>query len=373
MASIRKRVQKNGAVSLAVLWRDPETGKQTSVTVATMDAAETLKRLLDANGQSFSAAERILESNARKTPLVIDMLDKHLQLLTKPSAGTIAGYRSIIEHHLKDSLGALPVDVVNEEHLASWIKAEVAAGMSRKTIANAIGLLSSAFKMAVRKNWRGDNPCELVSLPNEQRGGRRATFLTRDEYTLLAEHLPERHRLLAEFLVSTGLRFSEATALTWEDLDLTGRVPLVRVDKAWKRDERRGFFLGSTKSSPSDREVSLPLDLVEKLAKAPRPHALVFPNQSGHQLRTSTFHQHGWQHAVRDAGKAGLTKKPRPHDLRHTHASWLLNAGVSIYVVSRRLGHADIGITTSVYGHIMPAAFQEAATVTNSLMRGDAS
>lgn len=361
MASIRKRTQKSGAVSFAVLWRDQDTGKQTSMTFPTDAEAATMKRLLDANGQSFALAEKVLKQAASKAPTVADMLEHHLSMLTKASDGTIAGYRSIIENHLLEPLGALRVDVVGEEHIAGWVKREVRQGAARKSIANAMGLLSSAFKRAVRKGWCAENPCELVSLPNEKRAGRRATFLTRDEYELILADTPERHRLLVKVLVGTGMRFSEATALTWEDLHLDAKVPIIQVDKAWKSDERRRFYLGSLKTDESDRDVSITRTLADELAAAPRPHDLVFPNTHGGQLTNTTFHQHGWQAAVTAAKSKGLRKTPRPHDLRHSHASWLLQEGLPLFVVSRRLGHRSITTTTKLYGHIMPEAHRDAA------------
>lgn len=358
MASVRKRVQRAGAASYAVLWRDPESGRQTSMTFPTEAEADTLRRLLDANGQSFAMAEEMLAAAASKAPTVTDLLERHLSLLTRANEGTIAGYRSMIANHVTEQLGGLRVDAVTDEHIAAWVQRQRREGATRKSIANRMGLLSSAFKLAVRKGWRGDNPCEIVELPNEDRAGRRATFLTKTEFDTLLTHIPARHQLLTRLLVGTGMRFSEATALTWDDLHLDAEIPFIQVDKAWKGDERRRFYVGSTKNTPSDRDVSITRALADDLLAAGRPHELVFPNTLGSQLTNTTFHNHGWQDAV-DAAK--LRKEPRPHDLRHTHASWLLQEGVPIFVVSRRLGHKSVQTTTQIYGHLMPQAMKDAA------------
>ncbi len=358
MASVRKRVQKTGAASFAVLWRDPESGRQTSMTFPTEGEAEMLRRLLDANDQRFALAEQMLTAAASRKPTVSEMLERHLSLLTRANEGTIAGYRSMIATHFTEQLGGLRVDVVTDEHIAAWIQRQRRDGATRKSIANRMGLLSSAFKTAVRRGWRGDNPCELVELPNEDRAGRRATFLTKAEFDTLLEHIPQRHQMLTRVLVGTGMRFSEATALTWDDLHLDADVPYIQVNKAWKGDAHRKFFIGSTKNTPPDRDVSIAPGRAADLVAANRQHDLVFPNTLGSQLTNTTFHNHGWQDAV-DASK--LRKEPRPHDLRHTHASWLLQEGVPIFVVSRRLGHESVQTTTQIYGHLMPEALKDAA------------
>lgn len=360
MASIRERERKDGSVSWAVLWRERETGKQTSLTFHRESEAITLKRLLDANGDSFEVAQRILESAASTTPLVAEMMERHIDLLTKANEGSKERYRRITEQHILPTLGALAVDKVNEEDIIRWVQKNHAAGVARKTLANWMGLLSAAFITATRKGWCAGNPCAGVELPNEQRAGRRATFLTREEYELIYEHVPARFQLLTKTLVNTGLRFSEATALTWDDLDLAAKVPVIHVDKAWKTVEHRRLEVRAPKSEFSIRDVSITKALVADLEAARTDSSYVFTNTVGNAVTNTSFHQLAWKGAVAAAKEAGLRKTPRPHDLRHTHASWLLMEGVPIFNVSRRLGHASTEITTRIYGHFMPSAHQAA-------------
>lgn len=75
----------------------------------------------------------------------------------------------------------------------------------------------------------------------------------------------------------------------------------------------------------------------------------------------STFWQKTWIPAITAAHKAGMAKTPRIHDLRHTHASWLIHEGVPLFTIARRLGHASTTTTEKVYGHLMPQALQDAA------------
>ncbi|ULP45285.1 tyrosine-type recombinase/integrase [Mycobacterium lentiflavum] len=69
-------------------------------------------------------------------------------------------------------------------------------------------------------------------------------------------------------------------------------------------------------------------------------------------VRAQNFHTNAWVPAVARARENGLSKKPRIHDLRHTNASWLIQAGVPLTVVQRHLGHESIQTTSDRYGHL---------------------
>ena len=69
-------------------------------------------------------------------------------------------------------------------------------------------------------------------------------------------------------------------------------------------------------------------------------------------VRGPNFYTNVWVPALARAKEAGLTKKPRVHDLRHTNASWLIQAGIHLTVVQRDLGHESIQTTSDRYGHL---------------------
>ena len=91
------------------------------------------------------------------------------------------------------------------------------------------------------------------------------------------------------------------------------------------------------------------------------PHAFVFTTLGGHWWRHSTFYHGRWRPAVEKARRLGLTKNPRIHDLRHTHVAWLLEAGIDLPAIARRLGHKNITTTANTYAHITPTVEQHIA------------
>jgi hypothetical protein len=75
-----ERTKKDGSSSYMVLWRDPKSREQQGITVPSLVEAETLKRLLDANGQSFETAQHAILSNEKRTPTVAEVIQEHIDL-----------------------------------------------------------------------------------------------------------------------------------------------------------------------------------------------------------------------------------------------------------------------------------------------------
>ena len=347
-----------------VCWRDPATTKEQGITFATEAEAVTLKRLLDANKQSFEIAQHAMVKNQTKFPTVAAVIQEHIDLLVRPSVGTVHTYQTMLKLHIADVIGHIPVDKLDYRHLTYWIKTMQKKGRSPKTIKNNHGLIYAAMETAVKLRYRKDNPCRGVQLPSGEKAEDEARFLTHAEFGMILESMGERYRAFTEFLVMTGTRFGEATAVTVADVDLMSKPATMRINKAWKRGADSEYYIGATKTGAGKRTVSLNPHLVEVLIPlvASRPGSdLLFTTPKGERIIHKLYWHHYWVPAVKAAQAHGLTKSPRIHDLRHTHASWLIQDGVSLFTISRRLGHASTRTTEQVYGHLMPQALQDAA------------
>jgi integrase len=153
----------------------------------------------------------------------------------------------------------------------------------------------------------------------------------------------------------TGLRFGELAALRVADLNLLRR----EVTVARSISESGGMVESGPKTNAGRRTLKLPVPIVDLLAAHLVDHRwdLVFPGVEGRPLRGSTFRQRHFDPAVRRSGLGPLT----PHDLRHTHASWLIAAGEHPKVIQARLGHSSITVTLDTYGHLMAGLDEGAA------------
>lgn len=369
MASYRKRTRKNGAATFQITWR--ENGRQMAHTVDTESEAELWVRTIEATG-SWDTANKVIQDAARGSYTITDAVEDHIRLLVKPTPQTIHNYWSMLENHIKGSLGAVPVADLTEQNIAEWVRGMQRKDLSAKTIRNVHGLMSAALERCVPRRIPS-NPCHGVDLPTTERAEDHISFLTYDEFMKIHSALPGQYKTFALFLVVTGARFGEATAVTAADVALTASPPTVRISKAWKRMGSSGYKVGPPKTASSKRTIALGDVLagaMKPLLKNRAPDDLVFVNARGERINQAVFYR-VWQSALREIRSVDetFTRTPRVHDLRHTSASWLIQSGYDLFKVARRLGHANTSMVDRVYGHLMPEGLAEGARHMDSAMR----
>lgn len=364
MASINVRPTKAGEQSWRVMYRIG--GRQVGDSFATHKDALAHQRLIEQIGGA--SARLVLDERSavaglgRTITTLDDWLEHHLQHLTGATPGTVADYRRLAARTWGPTLGPLPIQSVSADLVRRWV-GEQAARISKrgtptsaKTIANAHGLLSSVLAAAVSAELIPANKAAGVALPRGQR--EEITWLTEAEFARLLAVVPPYWHPLVVTLAGTGMRWGEATALRWADTDLNAAHPYVRVTRAWKKGATQRV-LGAPKTRRSRRTITLPEQVITALRPLQgKPDDLVFRGPRGGQVHHQAFHPRVWQRAVRDAQ---LGKTPRIHDLRHSHASWLLQATNNLHLVQLRLGHESITTTVDVYGHLAADAGPVAA------------
>jgi integrase len=144
-----------------------------------------------------------------------------------------------------------------------------------------------------------------------------------------------------------------ATALTVGALDRGAHS--ARIHTAWKQSGKQG----APKSRRSRRTVAVPEQVfvaLEPLIAGKRPGDLVFLSPRGARVRSGNFYNQVWGPLVERVGPS-IGKHPRVHDLRHSFASWALQAGIPLPVVQRQLGHESITTTVDTYGHLARSDF----------------
>jgi integrase len=313
---------------------------------------------------------------------VADYAARWLAMLSRPNPRTRDDYRKTLELHILPVLGALDITKLTREHIALWLRAKeeslsgrAAAGGVRRaprpaTLANWHGVLSTMLEEAARDGVRAGNPARGLG-PTPKSLHREMCFLTHTEWAILHRCLrrksgrttahprvdPTFGQHLATLLAGTGLRWSEATALTVGQCNLLARVPLVRIDRAWKRQPDGTYCVADPKSRRSVRSVAIAdhvRDVLVLRTAGKRDTELVFPAPQGGQFLSAWFHTRYWKPALARATEEGLLKQPRVHDLRHTHAAWLIAEGRPLPSIQARLGHESISTTIDRYGHLMP-------------------
>lgn len=211
------------------------------------------------------------------------------------------------------------------------------AGYAGQTIRHSITYLSTMFNYGVKYLHLQNNPCHIAgSVITLKR--REMTIWTQDEFLKFLAAVNPCYKTLFSVLFYTGIRIGELLALTWNDVE--GNV--LHITKTYNKTQKAST---PPKTATSVRDVTMPGFLVDMLSRRPYGYALsdrIFP-------RTSAAVSYALQAGAKRAGLPII----RVHDLRHSHASMLLSAGVSIPAVSRRLGHANSKITLQVYAHAL--------------------
>ena len=316
------------------------------------------------------------------TVTVADYAQRWLATLSRPNPRTRDDYRKVLERHVLPVLGRLAIAALTREQVALWLRAkeESLAGRpdsggrkrapSPHTLANWHGVLSTMLEDAARDGVRTGNPAKGLG-PAPKSLHREMCFLTHTEWALLHRCLlraparttahppidPTFGQDLATVLVGSGLRWSEATALTVGQCHLFDRVPLMRIDQAWKRQPDGSYRVAEPKSRRSVRSVTISdrvRDVLISRTAGQRDHELVFPAPEGGPFLSGWFYTRYWKPALARTADEGLLKRPRVHDLRHTHAAWLIAEGRPLPSIQARLGHESISTTIDRYGHLMP-------------------
>lgn len=267
-------------------------------------------------------------------------------------------YRQLLDLYVLPGLGSERAATLSHGAVARFI-AEVGRGLSPSTVRKVHATLSALFTEGIRSGVVRVNPCARQRLPRIER--KASVIVGVDEAEALAGSAAmTRDQVAIRLAFYTGVRAGELWALRRRDVDLLhGRL---LVGRALKNVGGRLEF-GPTKSHAA-RSVSVPpailADVERLLASRPAdPDCLLFVGDYGSPVRHNLWLSRVWRVVVRGlpAEKAGL----RFHDLRHSHASFLLSAGVPIHVVKERMGHASIQTTVDVYGHLMAGADDEVA------------
>lgn len=340
--------------------------RQRSVSFQTQEHAEKFRSMVDLVGPAKALEVYGLSTHPRSVNgngngmTVEEWINRHIDHLTGCEHKTLDEYRRFLRRDISPVLGPIPLASLTAEDVARWVQTLKANGNSGKTIQNKHGFLSAALNAAVPR-FIATNPAAGQRLPRTER--KEMVFLTKEEYRLLHGCFSDHYQPFVEFLVASGVRFSEATALQPKDIDKDAAT--VHINRAWKRIPGNGYELGPPKTKKSVRTIGVPRHVLDTLDLSCE---WVFVNTAGNPVRIYGWRENVWYPALAKAAAKGLEKRPRVHDLRHTHVAWLISRGVPLPVIQQQLGHESIQTTIGVYGHIDRSLPQAAAAAIGAVL-----
>ncbi|MFN3878055.1 MAG: tyrosine-type recombinase/integrase [Brevundimonas sp.] len=270
---------------------------------------------------------------AKSVPTYGSLADMHLEyalLHLKSFTST----ESVIRLHILPRWSKVRLSDIHSRDVALWLAAKQKEGLAPATIEKIRVTFGRSFELGVRWNVPGSDKNPTKGIPRKPLLNARERFLSAEEASRLKKAVSESENSQLQHIVGllllTGARKRELLDARWENINI----------------ERRSWLIPTSKSG-KPRHVPLPSAALEILARLPRFEGCpwLVPNPDTRlpyiSLKTS------WGRAVRVANLPGL----RIHDLRHSAASFLVNAGVDLYTVGKVLGHANVS-SSARYSHL---------------------
>ena len=349
---------------------DPKTGKYPQVTRKGFSSDRAAKAAMLEHIKTVRSADV-----GKTTETVGDWLTQWLKESTPTlRPWTVKTYQNVVEYHLLPRLGRIKLSRLSARQIEDMYD-ELRKSIKEVTIHRIHRTLKTALRAAVKKGILASTPTDQVE-PPERRSPRRSTLSVPDAMRLLdwlKEHRPTAYQA-AFVAMYTGMREGEVAGLQWRDIDFDRN--LIYVERTRQRINDGVDVPGQTKTDGSQRRIIIIDEVVDELKRWQQ-----FQQQSFADWSEKTFviqlkedkppAPAGWATSVRIARiELGLPAVSF-HDLRHTHATWLLESGVDLKTVSQRLGHTSITITADTYGHVTDMMQRNAMEKFTNMMEND--
>lgn len=286
---------------------------------------------------------------------------------------TFKRYSELVRVHLVPRIGSIPLAKLGPADLAAMYAGMLADGIAPSTAVLVHRVLARALREAEAADIIARNVTRLVRPPRVPHMEMR-TLSAEQARSLIETTAGDRMGALYAVALASGARLGELLALTWQDTDLERGS--IRITRTLTRTAR-GWEIGEPKTSASRRTVPVGrtaatalrthrrIQTEERVLAGSVWHAgdLVFADEIGRPIDgTHVSHAFG---AV--LARAALPRV-RFHDLRHTAATLLLEAGLHPRVVAERLGHSTPSLVMNTYGHVTERMQTEATATLDRVL-----
>ncbi len=218
----------------------------------------------------------------------------------------------------------------------------------RQTVQDFHTQLKASIKDAVYEEYIKKDVTYGVVVKGLKSKNNAKKYLDESEYRklLAALDLKKIDDALIHLLATTGMRFSEAIALTLDDIDFENNI--IRIKKSWNYKFKDEIGFDETKNKSSERTIIVDDETIQALKNIYDPENFTLFVKKGKRIYNSTYNKH-----LKEKCREASINEINIHSLRHTHASLMIKWGISINTIADRLGHSDTVTTQKVYSHII--------------------
>lgn len=350
-------------------------GRSRSQSFATKGDA---RRFLDRNSADMQRGDWV-DPTMRRTRFD-DWASTWWDTTRKLRPSTRRGYHQLLNGHVLPHFAGCRLSEIDYLDVEQFIAAKLDSGLSAKKVRDAVSVLSMIMKCAVRANARKDNPAAGHHIDVPRRKLTSGEVLSMADVHRLVAAVPDPYKPAVWLMILTGIRPSELCGLRVGAVDFVRHV--IHVHETLQPIHKFGdhpytLVAGPTKTEAGDRRIPIPQWLTEQLAEmladrsgvtgGPVDRAdYLFVRPQGGPLQRDKFRQSVIRPALR---AAGLPETLRTYDLRHSHASLLIDRGANVLAVAQRMGHSDPTVTLRVYGHLFDGVQEQLTAELDQLRR----
>lgn len=328
---------------------------------------------VDYNGQKKQKLKRGFKTKREAKEFENRFLVKHQKDVTMPFSSLVKYYKEDMETRLKPAtiytkqniidklilpyFNDMPLNNITPSTIRTWQNELIQndKNYSQTYLRTVHTLLVAIFNFAMKYYDLKENPCSICGSIGSMKTEKEMTIWTLDQFKTFIEAEKDNIMYYTAFnvLFYTGLRIGELLALTWGDIDFDNQT--ISINKSLQ--VLNGVtYITSPKTRKSIRTITIFPNLVRILQDyksacyEPLNDSRLFPIAKSKVLRE-----------LRKKAKAQELPQIRLHDLRHSHASLLIELGFSPLAIADRLGHESVQTTLNVYSHLYPNKQDELA------------
>lgn len=279
---------------------------------------------------------------------------------------TLLTKKAVLQTHILPFFGSKPINEIKASDVRRWqAKLMSSPNNYSQTYLKKINTeLNSIINYAKRFYDLNTNPCGKAGTIGKAKA-EEMHYWTYDEYIAFREGVKDKSLsyICFEVLYWTGMREGELLALSPADIDLDNKT--ISINRTYQRIEGKDVFT-SPKTRKSKRKIPIPDFLCQELSDYIQSRYMLDADERLFPV-TKSYLSHEMIRGCKNTG----VKKIRIHDIRHSHASLLINHGCDALMLADRLGHEKVSTTLNTYSHLFPHKQQELVHSLESLQATD--